>query len=239
MRPLARGLVRQCCMGVYILVGFKGVVDTVIMEACTFVNEKGRGCVCKSKHLYDGKNLCDRHLAYVKSREPCSICLEPMARTGERIQLSCGHFFHMGCLSQCKTPLCPYCRAPMEPMEACKVFHETKVRPLMERVYGMRNPHMALGLLDKLMRVIERNQDDDGWKMDSLRDAIGAFDRCMRACDNVAVDMNDTPQNMIRDIVNVLTGLRTHLMDFGTFSGFVVDGADGMLMATSITPFTE
>lgn len=208
------------------------------MEMCSFVTGKGQ-CPYKSKHVYEGENLCDRHLTCIKSREPCSICLDPMSRSHDRIQLVCGHFFHARCLSHCKTPMCPYCRHPMEPSDACRVFTKTKIMPLMERVYALDQPHAVMGLLEKLVHVVERNHSMDEWKMEIMADTLLIMDRCMRACDLVSHEPDNTAQNMMQDVAVMLAALRTHLVDYGSFSGFVVDGADGMLVATSMSPLNH
>ncbi len=43
----------------------------------------------------------------VYNSDNCPICLEIM--TKPQI-LSCGHVFHLHCISQCLSPLCPLCR---------------------------------------------------------------------------------------------------------------------------------
>lgn len=111
---------------------------------CSLLTNKGHRCSFAAVEYYDHQPCCKKHYNYLKSKEDCSICFNPMSlqqkTTKEQVvKLTCGHIFHTNCLSQCSKSECPLCRAPFDPELASKIFNSTIVQPLMKPLFSMNN----------------------------------------------------------------------------------------------------
>lgn len=193
-------------------------------------------CESVGKHIYDGHALCDKHLMITKSKEPCSICFEKMTRESERIQLTCGHFFHTECLGCSKAATCPYCRGEITPGECFKVFQESQIKPLMMKVFALPQPHMVIGVMDRLVKVLERICDDgwgeEEWKLDVVKDMMVWMEKYHRT----SIQIGESPKSMFEEVIELLMTLRMHMSEYGTLDGFNVNGEGGMLMTSSTVP---
>lgn len=71
-------------------------------------------CKCKARITYDEKPMCLKHYNTIKSKDTCSICLEPLHAV---MKLDCGHFFHKACITRWgqTNETCPLCRVDMSP----------------------------------------------------------------------------------------------------------------------------
>ena len=96
-------------------------------------------CKRPARYVYSGNPCCGIHLRTQIRTEPCAICLDNMAH-GEVTQLECGHILHTHCLSHCMTAACPLCRHGFGSVIGPQIQHNTRVRPLMEMVYGLVDP---------------------------------------------------------------------------------------------------
>lgn len=86
----------------------------------------------------NGKHVCIYHMYQKNRNDECSICLNSMNTDGKDLFiLSCGHMFHVDCLSKAVQPLCPLCRKQFTPIEANYVFYQTVIEPLTSRLYEM------------------------------------------------------------------------------------------------------
>ena len=65
----------------------------------------------------------------------------------EIIQLSCHHTMHKNCAAMCHTASCPLCRHPFGAILGPQIQYNTRVRPLMEAVYGLMNPEEITHML--------------------------------------------------------------------------------------------
>ena len=111
---------------------------------CSLLTNKGHRCSFAAVEYYDHQPCCKKHYNYLKSKEDCSICFNPMSlqqkTTKEQVvKLTCGHIFHTNCLSQCSKSECPLCRAPFDPELASKIFNSTIVQPLMKSLFSMNH----------------------------------------------------------------------------------------------------
>lgn len=54
----------------------------------------------------------------------CSICLSPLEE-GKKVQLDCGHTFHLDCICKWNKNSCPNCRAKIQIGNLCTGNHQT------------------------------------------------------------------------------------------------------------------
>jgi hypothetical protein len=97
-------------------------------------------CPRDPKHTFQNTPLCGIHFRSAIRLETCAVCLDNMDR-GQVTQLECGHIMHTSCLSGCVAAACPLCRHSFGPALGPVVQHETRVKPLMESVYALFEPH--------------------------------------------------------------------------------------------------
>jgi hypothetical protein len=106
------------------------------MVKCNGNIKNGKECCFTGKHEYNGEYYCTKHLKVTKANDECSICYVNMDDSKDRIELSCGHFFHIRCLSMCKAN-CPLCRKKFLPTESYKIFKSTVVKPISFAIFGL------------------------------------------------------------------------------------------------------
>ena len=205
--------------GLYILAADK--------PRCSHITEGGFKCPNYSKHIYDGQELCNVHLGYVKAREPCTICLDNMTDSSNRCKLECGHYFHCSCLSKCPNHKCPQCRQPMAPKQAYKVFEGTKVQPLMERVFAASPDTFAemMSLFEKVATIAERGHQ---WEIEYVKDLVDSYSFGLEVFDAAArttqVDVGDT-EDMMATACSMFTNSVLHVNEYGTFTGLSINGS--------------
>lgn len=204
---------------------------------CCFVARNGFKCPNYSKHKYDGQELCNVHLGYVKAREPCSICLEPMSCSSERCKLGCGHYFHTECLSKCHDPECPLCRQQIAPKQACKIFYSSKIEPLMTRLYSLEPKQIAqvLGCMEKVVSVAER-PGRESWEVDYLDGLLDSYRQGLIVCDNACEVIDAVPEDVMGDACCMFTSSLIHMSEHRSFTGFETVGAYDGLSITSVAP---
>lgn len=81
--------------------------------------------------------VCGIHDNMLKASGICVICLEPMDNPADRIKLGCKHTYHKGCICQLDLASCPCCRAPIVDKYAKKIFTNTKITPLADKVFSL------------------------------------------------------------------------------------------------------
>lgn len=104
---------------------------------CCFTTAKGTQCPFAGKNEYDTHFYCQKHLRIVRSTEDCPICFMPMLSKKTKIRLTCGHYFHIGCLSQCNKAECPICRSQLAANIAYKVYKVNVVKPIIGDIFSM------------------------------------------------------------------------------------------------------
>lgn len=103
---------------------------------------------------FQGNTYCGLHFRNSAAKERCSICLEYM-RTGELIDLECGHVHHKECLSKCVSACCPLCRDPFGSIHGPYIYYDTKVIPLMEKVFNCIPPHSTSHVFKMFHAVVD------------------------------------------------------------------------------------
>jgi hypothetical protein len=95
-----------------------------------------------------GKNLCIHHLYNIRKSDDCAICLGEMcANARDVFLLSCGHMFHVDCLSDCKKPMCPMCRKQFTPEEATLLYYPKIIQPLAIKLFSLPTQSIEYVLL--------------------------------------------------------------------------------------------
>jgi hypothetical protein len=171
---------------------------------CSHKTATGNPCNNYVRHTYDGKDVCDVHLAFMKAREDCCCCLEPMDKPWERVKLdSCGHTVHITCLGKCVKPQCPLCSTPFTPKEAVKFYNPTRIAPFFEKVYAMpqEKVEFAFYMFEKISKYINKTNIYDldvfdvhmdtfmtktnGMSTDKVDFIVNATDRIMSSAHNI------------------------------------------------------
>lgn len=103
---------------------------------------------------HDGRLYCLHHLLMVKQNEECAICLCDM-RNDNKILLSCGHMFHVNCLSECREPECPLCRRQLAPAEALGTMGRKHMEQIGNELYSLpkENVKIALSAIQVVLKV--------------------------------------------------------------------------------------
>lgn len=104
-----------------------------ICETCYSPFLRCGSVVCGS---HNGKFLCFGHLISAKRQDECSICFNKLT-DGNVILLTCGHMFHVDCMSSCRTPQCPLCRQQLEPAEAVATVGKKYIDKLAINLYSL------------------------------------------------------------------------------------------------------
>lgn len=99
---------------------------------------------------HNNHDICLYHLYLFKKNDDCCICLEDMTGDKELIVLSCGHMFHLECLSNTLNPSCPLCRTQMNKKEASIVFHSSIIEPFRNELFSL-----PLGSLKYVLLMID------------------------------------------------------------------------------------
>jgi hypothetical protein len=187
--------------------------------------------------VYDGEELCNVHLTYVKAREPCSICLEPMTDRDSRCKLGCGHFFHSECIGKCVDPECPLCRQQISASQASKLFYSSKIEPLSQRLFSLSSKQISavLSSLEKVVAVAERPGSEE-WEIDYLDGMVESFAYGLGVCDVVCEVVDAVPQDIMGDACKTFTSSLMHLNKYRSLSGFEVEGCYDTLHVSSVSP---
>lgn len=85
--------------------------------------------------LCDGIHRTENHLGSIRSYPYGRVIC--VCTPADRIKLGCKHTYHKGCICQLDMPSCPCCRAPILNKYAKKVFTNTKLTPLADKVFSL------------------------------------------------------------------------------------------------------
>jgi hypothetical protein len=189
--------------------------------------------------VYNGDDLCNIHLITVKSREPCAICFEDMSGANDRVKLSCGHFFHKECLAKCEVSECPMCRKALDPAECVKLYHTSKISPLMKDVFSFEPSKRKLlfDMIERVVDIVKYSPDD----IDILNSNINSYQTQLveftQLCSGEGhLDGIDSTRDLMFDTVIMTNRASQHLSRYGTYEGFSIHGNNSMLTAVSIVP---
>lgn len=103
-------------------------------------------CGGKAYGKHDGKHLCLHHLVSVKQREDCVICFSSMS-SEHSILLTCGHMFHVECLSCCRLSECPLCRRQLVPEEAIATVGKKYIDSIAVKLYSLPKQSIKTAIL--------------------------------------------------------------------------------------------
>lgn len=113
------------------------------MSCCVFINKvNGQRCHKRGRYecdTFDGNQkswLCGTHKNVQQSEEDCPICFLVL-KDSKRIKLSCGHLFHIKCLSKCVKRECPLCRKRISPADCCVIYKDTVIEPLIKLIFNL------------------------------------------------------------------------------------------------------
>lgn len=178
------------------------------------------------------------HLGYVKAREPCSICMEPMTEKCSRCKLECGHFFHKECLGMCVLPDCPLCRQQLTAAEASRIFYSSRIEPLSRRLFSLPSKRInsVLSSLEKVITAAERPGSEE-WEIDYMGGMIESFSYGLRVCDDVCEVFADVlPEEIMSEACRIYNSAFMHLNQHRSFTGFQVEGCYDVLETSSMSP---
>lgn len=207
------------------------------VQRCSFTTSSGFKCPNYSRHTYDGQELCNVHLGYVKAREPCSICLEPMGERASRCKLGCGHYFHCDCIKQCVAPECPQCRQQIAAVQASKLFYSSKIEPLSQRLFSLPSKRISavLSSLDKVIAAAERSGVEE-WEIEYLGGMIDSFTYGLGVCDHVCEVVDALPEEIMSEAGRIYVSSLMHLNQHMSFTGFQVEGCYDVMETSSMSP---
>lgn len=150
------------------------------ISRCCWRTKKGTECSFKGKKEYNGNYYCQKHLRVMKSKEECSICFMDMDKK-DTIELACGHFFHIRCLSQCQKADCPLCRTTFLPPESYRIYKSNVIKPLARSVFAFTSNYHSIifGMFKNVLNVCSRGQ----WYIETLYALISSFETFIKAPD--------------------------------------------------------
>jgi RING-like zinc finger len=108
--------------------------------------------------------VCGIHDNMLKASGVCVICLEPTTDSAARITLPCSHTYHKECLGHLEKACCPSCRAPIKDKYAKRIFTDTKVDPLANKVFslGPEKQQAFFSIADTVADILRDIHDIDG-----------------------------------------------------------------------------
>lgn len=114
---------------------------------------------------FNGKHVCNYHIHQYRKNDECSICLDTMSMDERELYvISCGHMFHLSCLSKTFKPLCPLCRKQMTPTEATHIYYNTVIEPISMKLYSLPSSSIKYVLQAfEMVLHIATNSQDGGW----------------------------------------------------------------------------
>jgi hypothetical protein len=208
-------------------------------EKCSFKTSAGFPCPNYSKHFYDGQNVCNVHLNYIKANDDCPICISPMDNVYLRIKLSCGHYFHNSCLGKCIDITCPICRHEMTSYERAKIFIPEKVIPAYNKVFNMSSNKQAF-IIDFMNTLIDNVNDMDYEEVDVFKAYSANYFQAIHTFKEAANRItNEKPTDMMFDWIDITSAAAYHIRNYGTYSGFNINLNNTMASWTSADPNTN
>lgn len=208
-------------------------------EKCCFKTSAGFPCPNYSKHFYEGQNVCNVHLNYIKANDDCPICISPMDNIYLRIKLSCGHYFHTSCLGKCVDITCPICRHEMTSYERTKVFIPEKVIPAYNKVFTMSGSKQAL-VFDFMNAFIDNVNDMDSEEVDVFKAYSANYFQAMHTFKEAASrNPPDKATDMMFDWIDITSSAAYHVRNYGTYQGFALQLNGNMASWSSTNPYVQ
>lgn len=170
--------------------------------------------------------VCGIHDNLFKASGICVICLEPMDNPTDRTKLGCKHVYHKHCISRLELPSCPCCRAPIMDKYAKKIFTNTKLSPLADKVFSMipEKQKAFFSIADRLVEVLGDISDtDDGIEqIMTLKSYISTYSFGIKTLQQY----NDVGVGIMEDWSVATTTAFEHIRQYDTYDGlvFMADG---------------
>ena len=167
---------------------------------CCSKTGKGKPCSFIGSFEYNGNYYCKKHLRVFKSKEECCICYCDMDDKKDNIELNCGHFFHIKCLSQCQKAVCPLCRVQFLPFESYRIFKSNVVKPLAHSVFAFNSStHWSLfGMFRSIVNIASQGQ----WCMETILFLICSFENYIKHPEH--------RDDFIRNLENFITQIQNN-----------------------------
>lgn len=102
---------------------------------CMHQKKDGRVCTRFAKYNLEFFPVCGTHHNLIQKQDDCAVCLDTIS-SHKSIKLSCGHWFHINCLTRCMKRECPLCRKKICPEECCQVFDDNLIKPLVKEIFA-------------------------------------------------------------------------------------------------------
>lgn len=143
------------------------IVEEQQFMKCCVKTAKNTRCSNHAKIYNEDAKMwvCGIHDNLFKASGICVICLEPMDNPTDRIKLGCKHVYHKDCICHLELASCPCCRAPIMDKYAKKVFTNTKLSPLADKVFSMvpEKQKAFFSIADRLVEILgDISDSDDG-----------------------------------------------------------------------------
>ena len=182
------------------------------------VTMKGEQCRFRANNQYNGGHYCGKHLCVVKSTEDCAVCLSEMRTSASRIRLSCGHYFHIGCLSQVTKAECPLCRKQFDPRESMKVFDRTVVKPIFEEIF--ENDISTQSVVINVVRsVVRLSRSFSSYYVSSVQ----------YVCELIESGVSTVSDDNLGSVLVMISNAFRYIKDHGSLEGFQVSYVNNQL----------
>ena len=199
---------------------------------CTYKSVKGHMCPNYVKHTYNGQMVCNVHLNTLKANEECTICISPMTNPQERIKLTCGHYFHEECLSNCIKTECPICRREMQSMERQRVYIP-KMAKAFAPVFAQSGSrqHATTEIIGGIVESIGGMGDEE---FDVFRAHLQMLKFGMMTLKGVR--LGSSASQVMYDWSMAMGAALNHLSMYGDYRGFVAEGRGSVFLWRSQNP---
>lgn len=109
---------------------------------CMYHKKDGNICTRYAKFNLESFPVCGTHHNLTKQQDDCAICLDTL-NSKKSIKLSCGHWFHIDCLTNCVRRECPLCRKKLSVEDCCTVFDTKLIKPLVKEIFSQTDEQQS------------------------------------------------------------------------------------------------
>jgi RING-like zinc finger len=205
---------------------------------CCVKTAKSSRCSNQAKTYNEDAKMwvCGIHDNMLKASGICVICLEPMDNPTDRIKLECKHTYHKQCICHLDLASCPCCRAPIMDKYAKKIFTNTKLSPLAEKVFSLRPEKQKafFSIANRLVEVlgdISDDTDDAIGQIMMLKSYISTYSFGIKSLQQY----NGDGLGIMEDWSVAATTAFEHIRQYDTYDGLVFS-AEGMNFWTDSRP---
>lgn len=204
---------------------------------CCVNTAKNTRCSNHAKTYNDDAKIwvCGIHDNLLKASGVCVICLEPMDNPTDRIKLECKHVYHKGCICHLELASCPCCRAPIMNKYAKKVFTNTKLTPLADKVFSLppEKQKAFFSIADRLVEVLGDISDTDEGigQIMTLKSYISTYSFGIKSLQHY----NGDGTGVMEDWSLAATTAFEHIRQYDTYDGLVFN-TDGINFWTDSRP---